>query len=119
MNSSFDETKQFRIARQRFGGEPDVDARDRFAAMIVDRAGWLTSQEGRASLTDKGTHSIGVAAGMVQSVLELAVEEGMSPLQVLEIALRHFSATMDSECAEVVLVEACLKMALDKAGSRQ
>lgn len=72
-----------RTAPRRFIKKTSASERNSFTKEVVEEVAWLNSREGRARATKKGHHLQSVLYDLVSIALSRAMDEGMSPLQVL------------------------------------
>lgn len=92
-----------RLERQRFSpDDATAGPRDAQAAELVRRISWLTSTDGQRLMADRNYSAFSVASAGVEIALTHAAESGMSPLQVLEHALRTYSSTYGGKDIDAV-----------------
>jgi hypothetical protein len=72
-----------RTAPHRFNKKTSASERNAFTKDVVEEVAWLNSREGRARAAEKGHHLQSVLYDLVSIAVSRAMDEGMSPLQVL------------------------------------
>ena len=106
------------MARRRFDDGLDTCGRDDFARQVLERAEWPLTEDGKASMADKGDDATSVAYQAIKAVLDLGQGAGMNPLQLVRLALRGHNAMQDDNVPELMETIAFIDGLLDRADAR-
>ncbi len=89
-------------ARKRFNEDVSNKDRNKFTNEFMDHLSWLRSREGKSRSTEWNHVPESIVTSVIEMSLLYALEQEMSPLHILEKALRQVSSIADRQDIDLV-----------------